>query len=359
MRIEKHVEIRAEIDVNRASLQVSNHIKKVATVVLREMRKCGKLRLDDLRQRVDASEPSVRRALRWLCDEHDAPIRYDRRRRIWVLEDRAFNLPLLDPTSRDLVAVAVAAALLSPFGDAELDTRLRSLLMELDERVSERPDDRRLRSHAVVATSSATMSLDSNVVSTLTTAVGRDVVLVSYSSPWSAEQSVKTHSLEPWQLRVHDGCLYLRAWVRKKNVAGTFRVSQVGSIAVTGESLSRERPPIREIWGSDGLGNSVDVDHPDRAIVRIVGPMARYVASMLWHEDQRDHWIEQNEVLQRMFSYDSRRTTARRLLGLGEALQHVEPRELREELARHVAALGSVVERDEVDSASIRDRQKL
>lgn len=327
--------------------QPTRYLEQVAALVLRVMRKHGELRFEDLLRKVaehvETSGPSLRKACTWLRESHDAPLHYDNHRRVWVLKNREFSLPLLDPTADDIVAVAFASALLSPLGDAELDRRIQNLLMELDERAAANGRSRALRSHAVMASSSATMPVDPRVVGTLATAVGRAAVRITYSSPWRDPPTLKTHTIEPWQLRVHDGNLYVRAWLREKETASTFRVAQIQNIVSTGEEARVPRPPQHEIWGEHGPGQGVDVDEPDRATVRIRGPVARYMASTVWHDDQEDHWIEKDEVLERTFSYESKRATARRLLGLGDALERVEPQALREELGKHVEALAKVI----------------
>jgi predicted DNA-binding transcriptional regulator YafY len=326
----------------------SDYVKTVAAAILRVMREHGELPIADLVRRVsstcEASTPSVRKACTWLCKEHDAPLRYDGRSRAWVLDRRDYSLPLLDPTADDIVAVAFAGALVSPLGDRALDQRIQSLLMELDERASAMGAGDKLRSHAVMATSSAVTPVDPRVLSTLARAVGRDVVRFTYTSPWRDEPTLKSHVVEPWQLRVHDGNLYLRAWLRSRGVPSTFRVSQIHTIALTSDAPSRPRPPAHEIWGEHGPGHGVDVDDPDTAVVRIRGPIARLVAATRWHEEQHDRWVKKDEVLERTFRYESQRETARRLLGMGDALEHVEPPALREELASHVRALARVVE---------------
>lgn len=324
----------------------TEYVKNVAAAVLRALRAHGELSFESLLRKVSAdaevSAPSVRKALKWLREEHDAPLRYDGQNRGWILERKDYSLPLLDPTPDDIVAVAFASALLSPLGDKALDRRIQSLLMELDERAEKGGGGRKLRSHAVMATSSATTPVEPRVVTTLARAVGHDVVRITYTSPWQPEPSVKVHVIEPWQLRVHDGNLYVRGWLRARSVATTFRVAQIQTINVTGERPLQPRPPAHEIWGEEGPGRGVDIDAPDTATIRIRGAMARLVASTRWHEDQEDRWVEKNELLERTFRYASCRETARRLLPLGDALEHLEPKSLREELASHVKALGRI-----------------
>lgn len=329
------------------SASTSEYVKDIAAAVLRIVRQQSPISFQELVRKVnlqcEASEPTVRKACTWLRREHDAPLRYDARARAWILDRADYSLPLLDPTADDIVAVAFAGALLSPLGDRALDRRIQSLLMELDERAAAMGSGGKLRNHAVTATSSAITPVDPRVLSTLARAVGRDVVRFTYTSPWRDEPTLKSHVVEPWQLRVHDGNLYLRGWLRLREVASTFRVSQIHTIRVTGDAPQRSRPPAHEIWGERGPGHGVDVDEPDTAVVRIRGAVARLVAATRWHEDQRDTWLKRNELLERRFRYESRRETARRLLGLGDALEHVEPAALREALAEHVRALSRVV----------------
>lgn len=320
----------------------TDYLRQVAASVLRVMREHQKLTFLELNEHVSvgckASGPSVRRALRWLQEKHDAPIFYDRRIRRWVLEREEFSLPILDPTPDDVVAAALAGALVNRFGDEDLDSRMQSLLMELDERTTAG----KLRNNVVVGTSSARMKIESRTVTALATAVGRAVVRVSYRSPWSEKPTVKSHVIEPWQLRVHDGNLYVRAWLRGRNVVTTLNVSHIQSITSVDDSPIRARPPTARIWDGRSLGQDVDTDHADQATVRIRGPLARYIALVVWHDEQRDVWIQQDEVLQRDFSYSSRRATARRLLALGDALVCVAPASLREEVVRHAGVLAKV-----------------
>lgn len=312
------------------------------------MRRHGELSIDELVRRVggevETSTPSVRKACKWLREKHDAPLRYDASRRRWILDQRDYGLPLLDPAPDDIVAVVFAAALLSTLGDRALDRRIHGLLEELDERASATGKARPLQSHAVVATSSTMTLLNPRIVATLARAVGRDVVRIGYASPWSEQPEVRAHVIEPWQLRFHDGELYVRGWLRKHASASTFRVAQIVSAVVTGEPAEQPRPPSPAIWGSSGPSTDVDDDRPDIATVRIRGAMARYVASSRWHEHQEDAWLEKDVLLQRRFAYDSCRATARRLLALGDALEHVEPADLRLELTRHATALATLTE---------------
>ncbi len=299
--------------------------------------------VDRVSARLPASKPSVRKAIKYLQNQHDAPLEFDRAKSKWVLHDPDFSLPLLDPTPEDVVAVAIASALLSPLGDPDLDRRIRGLLEELDERITQDGKGKHpLRNNAVLATASAKTLVQSRIIGVLARAIGRGVVRLQYGSPWSGKRG--THVIEPWQLRIHDGVLYVRGWNRSKKAPSTYRVAHIQSaILQEGEPPRQPRPASRDIWGPEGPGSGVDDDRPSIATIRVRGPMARYIAPSQWHKDQRDRWLEKDELLERTFAYESCRETARRLLTLGDALEHVHPPILLEELATHVRALHTLV----------------
>src|SRR5690606_13806874 len=83
-----------------------------------------------LAQACGVSHPTIQRALSWLRQEHDAPLRCVNRR--WVLMDPAFALPLLAPERGDVSVMLLAAALLSAFGDRALQERLDRLVEQMD-----------------------------------------------------------------------------------------------------------------------------------------------------------------------------------------------------------------------------------
>ena len=72
----------------------------------------------------------------------------------------------------------------------------------------------------------------------------------------------------------------------------------------------------------------IDEDRPDTAVLRIRGPLARWIAREKWHPNQVDTWLEPGELLERRVPYRSCRELARRLMTLGDALVSVEPETL-------------------------------
>ncbi len=291
------------------------------------------------------SEVTIQRALDWLRNDQDAPITFERADLRWRLTDPRFTLPLGDPGVDDLVAVMFAGALLEPLADEELAERLRRMIEDMDQRVRQRDGGGSFRPGSITATVSQGAPVDPQILHTLARAIGKQVVRISYKSPWANTE--RSHDVEPWQLRIHDSTFYLRAFSRSAAGPRSFRVSQIlAARAVDGLAPSESVPSPDRIWGDRDPAYGIDEDHPDVATVRIRGPVARWVAGDLWHPAQADRWLEPDELLERTVPYASCREFARRLMTLGEGLVQVEPNELRNAVLEHARAIATCLDDD-------------
>ncbi len=294
--------------------------------------------LPELARLVDVSVPTLRRALRWLREEQGAPVEFSRATGRWSLLDREFTMPLADPSSDDLVAALFAGALLAPHADSRLRKHLDRLVEDLDARVRATPRGLKLRAGSLTASVSASQPVDLSLLDLLLRAVKSAVVRIIYKSPWTNVE--RDHDFEPWQLRLHDGVAYVRGWSRLADAPRSFRLAHIRSARrLEGEIPRAPVPHARQIWGAGELSSGIDEDRPSVARLLIRGPTARAVAAERWSEAQVDTWLVPEERLERRLPYPSVRELARRILALGEAVEDVEPQELRDEVVRHAAAL--------------------
>jgi predicted DNA-binding transcriptional regulator YafY len=320
----------------------SELVKETARVLLRHLREhpAGATK-EELAKVADVSYPSIQRAVTWLRDHCDSPVDYDRGAGRWVLRDPHFSLSLSDPDSQDLSAVLFAEALLAPIADDEITARLRRLSEQMDSEIRERGQTSAdaTRRGSLVATLTTGSRTDPGVLSVLLGAVTKQVVQIRYVSPWR-DSSTRLHDVEPWQLRLHDGNMYLRAYSRTHKQPRSFRVAQIEAAEpITGLHPREPVPPPDKIWGDHDPAFGIDEDRPGVAVIRIRAPTARWVYPNVWDPGQQDEWIEDGELLERRVSYRSCRELARRLLSLGDAIESVEPEELREAILGHAESL--------------------
>lgn len=274
------------------------------------------------------SVPTVLRALHALRDHWGGGVTLEHNR--WVMQERV-ALPLLAPEDNDVIAVLLAAAIVHPLADEDLRGRLQALAEQLDDRRHELRAGARFPATAISASLTLGSRLHEQTMRTLLRTLRKGVVRMRYTSPWN--NATVEHHVEPWELRVHDGTVYLRAWCREQREARTFRVTHIGADLEVLDDVPREPlPPSDQTWASGNPAFGIDEDRPDTAIVRVRGAVARWLYPVVWSPAQRDVWIEPGELLERAVPYQSCREMARRVLSIIDAVESIEPAELRDEV---------------------------
>ncbi|MDC0670270.1 helix-turn-helix transcriptional regulator [Nannocystis radixulma] len=317
----------------------SRTVQETARFILRYLREnADGATKETLSSKAGVAGVTVQRALKYMREEWDAPLEFVHASKVWKLLDDKFTLPLTDPDPEDLAAVVFASALLQPVADAELNARVKRLVEQMDAAVEEtQKNAAKVRPKSVTATMTTGTRVDSRLVSKLLQAVGSGVVRIEYDSPWSGTR--KTHDIEPWQLRLHDGVMYMRAFSRTTGDARSFRVAQIVHARVLPGQTPREPVPTKNnLWGSSDPGFGIDSDRPGVATLRVRGGVARWIANLVWDPGQEDRWIEPAELLERKVPYHSCREFARRLLQIVDGLESIEPAELREEVVSDARA---------------------
>ena len=225
----------------------SRTVQETARFILRYLREHSDgATKETLSSKAGVAGVTVQRALKYMREEWDAPLEFIHASKMWKLLDDKFTLPLTDPDPEDLAAVVFASALLQPVADAELNARVKRLVEQMDAAVEEsQKSASKVRAKSVTATMTTGTRVDSRLVSKLLTAVGSGVVRIEYDSPWSGTR--KTHDVEPWQLRLHDGVMYMRAFSRTTGDARSFRVAQIVHARVLPQMAPREPVPAKNL----------------------------------------------------------------------------------------------------------------
>lgn len=287
----------------------------------------------ELMRVMGVSEGSIKRAIKALNHDQENVVRDPENSRYRLVNQAAGN-PLLRPEPADLNAILIARAILGELADPDLMTRLDRMAEELEQRLlATQARDSSVHPRAVTASLTMGTHVDPSLLRTVLTAVRKQVLRIEFKSIWKGEQ--RTATVEPWQVRIHDGAIYLRAFWREVDEARTLRLAQCSSVEVCDDQPTTPAPPASLCWGDGDPAFGIDEDRPGRAEVHIRAPLSRWVEHIVWHSDQADTW--DGDVLIRRVSYRSCREFARRLLSIADGLAVVEPAELREQLVGYVA----------------------
>jgi predicted DNA-binding transcriptional regulator YafY len=255
------------------------------------------------------SQRSIQRAFVQRRDHHNAELTTFGRHHRVRLEAR-LPLPLLAPDSEDLVAFTYVVCVARPIVSPETHARLELALEELDARARQRvaPSDLP-RANAITSTYSQASNVDPLLIRDLLLACHRKTVRITYQSPWDDTPPV-SHHIEPWAIHVHDVNHYLRCCSRSRDEPRTFNCAFIESLEL--DDPPPEYPVPARPWADEGRAFGVDSDRPGVAVLRFEVSLARWLASVKWHPEQRDEWIEPRELLERTVPYHSCRECRRR-----------------------------------------------
>ncbi len=91
-------------------------------------------------------------------------------------------------------------------------------------------------------------------------------------------------------------------------------------------------------WGNGDPAYGIDHDRPGTAVLKISGAVARWLFHVRWSPAQHDRWLIDDELLERTVPYTSCREMGRRVLGIIDAVESIEPAELQGEVIAYVRA---------------------
>lgn len=303
-------------------------IQKVGVTVLELLRREEFASLQALTSASGWSKETVKRALRWLRGR-GAAIEFVQHRG-YRLTSRDFSVPLVEPSSDDLLAALTAAGLLRQLGLSRPAGRAEALFRELAQQLDGQ-NTAKIRPDAIRVTQTVAPVTRPDWLAKVLGAVKTGVLRVDYQSTWEAQPA--THIFEPWQVWLHDGVLYVTGFSRTRRAQRTLRFANMRSVSLRHGDRPREMVPEELVAGAD-TRCAIDEDRPGTAVIQIRGSVARWAGALRWHPGQEDMWIERDQLLQRTLPYRSCRELARRLVSVGDGLESVQPQELADEVAR-------------------------
>lgn len=283
-----------------------------------------------LAEKFNISTETARRVIDRLRDDHYAPIEYDEQRHGYFLQKQDWMLPFLPTSVDEILALALARYHLRQASEGLLgnflETYWERILPALGEKIPPALLDDAL--YSVADTRSAPV-VDTILRTILEALVGGVRAKITYRSPWRDEPTER--EISPWHLRFEDGRLYLWAYCHLRKEPRLFHVVGITSARPTRSAATPRPVDFASIYLAGGVGKFFS-QKPFEVRVRIFPPRARYVAAERWHAEQHDHW--QGDVLERAFPADHIQEIAGHLLYLGESVEVLSPKSLREEIAR-------------------------
>ncbi len=269
---------------------------------------------EDLQQQLECSRATVTRTLELLRDHLNAPLLYDRERNgyIYAGEGRSWELPGLWLSSREVVALMAGMKFLGESGQGLLSEMVRPFRMRLEEILKQKHmgAGELLRRVRIVATNTRDQGAYFQVVADAT--VRRKQIALAYHSRSADEESQRTVS--PQRLVSYRNNWYLDAWCHSREGLRTFSLDKIRSAQLTNDP-ARELPEHEldaQLAHSYGIFSGKPTAEAD---LIFSAHAARWVATEIWHPDQRGEYLNDGR-------YRLRVPYAQSLELVGEILRH-------------------------------------
>jgi predicted DNA-binding transcriptional regulator YafY len=298
---------------------------------LRELLRAGGGHAQALADELEVSERTIRRDLEFAHDRFDWPVRFDRRRRRWVLEGDPPSLPAIAMRPGELMAIAVAARAMESYRGTPYAAALQSgfdkILAALDA-----PAGMALpvTEPLPVFHLDPARELDPDLYARLFAACEKRKQLeLTYHTQSRDETNVRR--VDPYRLLNHGGDWYLIGYCHLRERVTDFAAGErMLSVRETGETFQPDPAFDLDEYLASGFG--IFKGGPvEEVVLRFTPRQARYMRERVWAEDETKENLPGGGLLLRM-RVPVNEGLLRFVLQYGAEVEVLAPEALREQV---------------------------
>ncbi|MGE3818124.1 MAG: helix-turn-helix transcriptional regulator [Isosphaeraceae bacterium] len=287
---------------------------------------------------LEVGHRTVQRDIEFFRDRYGAPLAFDQRRNGYYYTEPDYSIPLLRLTEGELVALTVAERAFRFYQGTPYAQNLANAFDKITAGLTElvTVDLSQIVEGSSFRSSTAT-GIDPVLFREFESAIRvRSRLVLRYYSASSDEET--NREVDPYHLASVDGQWYLVAYCHRRGEVRMFAPSRVRSFAPTGTTFE---PPL-DFRIDEYLAASLSVlrgteGESHRVRLRFTGEAVKYVRERTWHVSQTLRETSDGAIVLGL-TVGHLREVEKFALGWGASCEVLEPRELREKLARELAA---------------------
>ena len=311
----------------------NNHRYGVSTSKLTELLEC--------------SPATVKRLVRKLRDEYNAPLRYEKKYGGYVLDksqEHSLQLPGLWFNISELHSLLTIQELLNQLQPGLLKAELASFRNRIQailssRQIQSRDLQRRIRFTGIGERVCCPMHFKVVVRAT----IERTRLRLRYHSR-SKDQFVG-RTVSPQQLIYCRGNWYLAAWCHTRNGLRTLALDRIQEVHLTKDAASEIDESQLNQYFSQSFGIFSGTPR-NIGILRFTAERAKWVAEETWHPDQQSHYLNDGTYELRI-PYSDHRELVMEILKYGPDVEVIAPDQLREEVGRRLLLAAKKYEKNE------------
>jgi predicted DNA-binding transcriptional regulator YafY len=284
----------------------------------------------ELMQKLECSEPTVRRLVAKLRDELGAPVRFDRARGGWVYEqneETTYELPGLWFSASELHALLAAHQWLSEVEPGLLGEEIAPLVKRLEALLEQRqPGGGQLRQR-VKLIALAARKVDDSVFRAVAGALA-DGQQLAFTYRGRIRNDHARRTVSPLRLAWYKSNWYLDAWCHLRNGLRSFSLDRIEAPERRPEAAIAVDEATQNAHYASAYGIfSGSARHT--AVLRFTAEAARWVADERWHREQSGHFLIDGSY-ELAVPYGNPTELVMDILKYGPEVEVVAPNELRE-----------------------------
>ncbi|MFW5842542.1 MAG: helix-turn-helix transcriptional regulator [Spirochaetota bacterium] len=217
--------------------------------------------------------------------DRGAPIAYDPRRHGYYYTDRSWQLPAIELTEGDLMALMVSDRALEGYRNSPWYAELRSVYERLTALL---PDNVTISSEDLIAhvsvISDPITRIDKDVWSVIREGLSKQrTITIHYQAPGHQDPAVRI--VDPLHLVGHRGEWYLLSWSHHHEEVRVYALFRIKKAGLRNKRFTRPAGFSVENYIDPSFGVFINEDAVDIAI-RFDGEVASKIAERRWHYDQ-------------------------------------------------------------------------
>jgi predicted DNA-binding transcriptional regulator YafY len=279
----------------------------------------------------ECSERTVLEDIRYLKEQMNMAIEYDRFGGGYINRDPKQVLPPIELTEGELFALTLGKDMLTEYSGTAFEPILESAIQKIVDRL---PD----RSKVDVAELSGVVRFKPSGLVTLASrktwfdlnkaCEDSKIVQITYYAASTGQMSIR--EIEPYRIVESRGAWYVIAWCRLKSAIRQFAVHRINEYKVSAENFS----PREDVDVDRYLDETFVLEHGDpvqRYVIKFDPLATRYVRERKWHASQ-EFTVHQDGSSTLSVNAARLDEVKRWVLVFGAGAEVIEPAELREVL---------------------------
>lgn len=289
------------------------------------------VKMDDLTFRFGVDRRTIERDFEHLRNDLDAPLEYDRTRRMYHYTDPTFSVPNVVLTEGELFTVSTMLPLMEQYKNTPLENSFKNIMRKI---VSFLPDtvtvDSSFLNRDISFISDPLPKIDGGVFNSIFKAIrSRTVVSFGYRSRGS--KTFKTRTFDAYHILCQNGNWYVIGFDHGADDIRVYSLSRIRDIVFDGDGFT--------VTKDFDVRNHVDLDfgiwnntgQSERYEILFSPETGNYVLEREWHKDQRVEQKEDGSVLLE-FTSNQRQMVFAWVMSFGNAATVLNPPELREKI---------------------------